>query len=101
MDTTLSQPTPPFPRYMMATIAHHQLGDISRDTPDLCVVQSETPDEYIGHWVMGLGFIGVRFPKATTHELTPADADTYKDMRVGMYSLLTGEKSYDCGVVQL
>lgn len=56
--------------HLMATTAIHQLGDISRDTPDLCVASEETETDYIGNWCSGLGFFGVRFPKATTRALT-------------------------------
>ena len=58
------------PKYMMATKAIHQLGDISSNTPDLCMITNEDESDYIGNWVAGLGFIGVRFPKETTRELT-------------------------------
>lgn len=29
------------PKYMMATKAQHKMGDISCETPDLCVVHGE------------------------------------------------------------
>jgi hypothetical protein len=62
---------------MMATVAHHKAGDISRDVPDLCFVESEDGDAYIGHWVEGFGFQHVRFPKATTRELTAEERERY------------------------
>lgn len=66
------------PRYMMATKADHQLGDISRDEPDFCWITGEDEDNYIGHWITGFGFVNVKFPKETTRDLTPeeqAEAD--------------------------
>ena len=57
-------------RYMMATKAIHQLGDISSDTPDLCNIYAEEGDNYIGQWVTGFGLFDVKFPKSTTRELT-------------------------------
>jgi hypothetical protein len=57
-------------RYMMATTATHTLGDISRSTPNLCVITGETETDYVGNWAVGLGFYGIRFPRATTRELT-------------------------------
>lgn len=64
-------------RYMMATTAHHKIGDISRDEPDLAVVLDEDDDAYIGRWVAGFGFFNVRFPKATTRELTADERRHY------------------------
>lgn len=66
--------------YMMATTAIHQLGDISSDTPDLCVVHSEDEDNYIGNWVTGFGFINVKFPKSTTRPLTAEEKDRYSKL---------------------
>lgn len=57
-------------RYLMATTAMHALGDISRDEPALAIVYGETDQDWIGEWATGLGMINVRFPKATTRELT-------------------------------
>lgn len=57
-------------KYMMATKAFHKMGDISRDTEDLCRVYSEDMGGYRGSWVTGLGFFDVFFPKSTTRELT-------------------------------
>lgn len=66
-----------FRRYMMATKATHKIGDISRDEPDLAAIHGEEGDDYIGNWVSGFGFIDVRFPKATTRELTEAERERY------------------------
>jgi hypothetical protein len=67
-------------RYMMATKAIHKTGDISSDDPDLCVVNSEDEEYYIGSWVTGFGFINVKFPKETTRELTEEEKDRYNGM---------------------
>ena len=66
-----------YPRHMMATTAIHQLGDISRDEPDLCVIEHEEGDNYIGAWVTGFGFFNVKFPKTTTRELTDDEAEHF------------------------
>lgn len=58
------------PRYMMATKAFHQLGEISREEPDYCYVDHETKGFYRGAWIEGFGFVCVKFPKETTFELT-------------------------------
>jgi hypothetical protein len=75
--------------YRMATTAVHNLGDISRDEPDLCYVRAESGDDYIGEWVTGFGFIHVRFPKATTRKLTPAEHEKYSGRRMGIGSIVT------------
>lgn len=65
---------------MMATTAIHQLGDISSDTPDLCVIHSEDEDNYIGNWVTGFGFVNVKFPKTSTRDLTQDEKDKYSKL---------------------
>lgn len=67
----------PRDRFMMATTAHHALGDISRDEPSLVVITGQIGDQWIGEWVTGVGYINVRFPKATTRELTTAEHVQY------------------------
>lgn len=57
------------PRYMMATVAIHKLGDISRTLNDICFVEEEDEDNFYGSWLTGFGFFGVRFPKETTRPL--------------------------------
>ena len=57
-------------KYMMATKAYHKLGDLSRKDVDLCIIESEDEENYIGRWVSGFGFFRVKFPKETTRELT-------------------------------
>jgi hypothetical protein len=64
-------------KYMMATKAIHKLGDISSDSPALCVIHSEDEENYIGNWVTGFGFIGVKFPKETTRELTQEEINYF------------------------
>lgn len=66
-------------KYLMATKAIHGLGDISRDEPDLCVVNEEHNDYYVGHWVTGFGFMDVKFPKETTRELTKRERKKYNN----------------------
>lgn len=63
--------------YMMATNAIHKLGDISRDVPSLAIIYGEEGDDLIGEWVTGIGYVNVRFPKATTRELTAEERAEY------------------------
>lgn len=65
-------------RYMMATTAHHALGDISRDEPSLAIIYGETEDDFIGEWATGVGFVNVRFPKAETRELAESEKAQYR-----------------------
>lgn len=69
-------------RYMMATVAHHVLGDLSRDEPDLVIIYGEEADHYVGEWATGIGFVNVRFPKATTRELTDDEKRHYGAQRL-------------------
>jgi hypothetical protein len=66
-------------RLMMATKAIHKLGDISSDKPNVCIVFSEDEENYIGQWATGFGFVNVKFPKATTRELTPDEQEFWQD----------------------
>ena len=50
-------------RFMMATKALHKLGDISRNPADLCVIDRENKENFIGNWVTGYGFIDVNFQR--------------------------------------
>lgn len=61
--------------FKMATEAYHLMGDISRPKKNLCKVYTEDKDNFYGHWIEGLGFIEVRFPKETTSELTEKDKE--------------------------
>jgi len=74
------------PRYMMATKAIHKLGDISREEPDLCFVQKESGDVYIGAWITGFGFVEVKFPKETTRSLTNEEIEYYNKKSVRINS---------------
>ena len=89
------------PKYMMATKAFHQLGEISSDSPDICIVRSETETDYFGNWVFGLGFFGVRFPKESTRELTEAEVQEYNGQKLAMYGAFSGNHSYDCGQINV
>ena len=64
-------------RVLMGTEAQHQLGDVSRDEPDYFIYDEEDDENYYGAWVTGLGFVNVRFPKATSRELTEAEAQWF------------------------
>ena len=74
------------PKYQMATIAYHQLGNISNDTPDLCSVNAETEEYYVGSWIYGLGFFNVLFPKITTRDLTEEDHEKFDNTYVRISS---------------
>lgn len=77
-------------RYMMATAAYHQLDDISCDTPNLCEIDSEDEENYIGNWVEGFGFVEVRFPKTTTRELTDNEKNYHNGRTLMMGTQLAG-----------
>ena len=70
------------PCYMMATQATHKTGDISSDEPDLCYIEKEDGDNYVGHWVTGFGFINVEFPKETTRKLTGEEIAHYNEQYI-------------------
>lgn len=75
------------PKYMIATTAHHKLGDLSRsiegevDEENLCQIMGESGDYYVGSWVTGFGFFHVMFPKTATRELTADEVKKFKAMR--------------------
>lgn len=80
-------------KYMIATVANHKLGDLSRDDSsanldgeNLCVVHSETDENYIGNWVLGLGFVNVEFPKTSTRDLTDAEIARFDRQKVQINS---------------
>lgn len=62
---------------MMATVASHKLGDLSRDEPHLALIYEEVDGGYLGEWVAGVGFINVFFPAESTRELTPFERAQY------------------------
>lgn len=64
-------------RYVMATAAAHKLGDLSRDPAHLALVYGEDGDAYVGRWIEGFGYFDVRFPKATTRDLTADEIAEY------------------------
>ena len=88
-------------KYMMATVAHHLLGEISSDTPDICRVSEETETHYIGSWVTGLGFIYVHFPKETTRDLTQEEIEHYSKLEYGMFSSVHDTLSYPMGKLDI
>lgn len=90
-----------FPKYMMATKAFHQLGEISSSEPDICVIHKEDADNYIGNWVYGLGFVNVNFPKNTTRELTEAEVNHYHGQRLVMSGCFSGKPSYEYGTLDV
>ena len=71
-----------FEKYKMATVAHHKLGDISSDEPDLCFVYAEDENNWYGQWCTGFGFFDVRFPKESTRDLTKEELAIYRKKRV-------------------
>ena len=64
---------------MMGTAAFHKLGDISRDEPDYFGYNDEDAENYYGAWLTGFGFVGVRFPKATSRPMTTEEAIRLSD----------------------
>ena len=64
-------------RVLMGTEAYHQLGDISRDEPDYFYASGEDNENYYGAWVTGLGYVNVRFPKATSRPMTDGEAQWF------------------------
>lgn len=86
----------PFSHYMMGTRAvHFFAGDISREEPELCLVYNQDGEDWIGQWVEGLGFFDVRFPKASTRDLTEEEKRLYHKRR-----LVVGNNT-PCGGVDL
>ncbi len=68
-----------FPTYMMGTKAYHQLGEVSRASPDICYVEKLQSGHYYGSWVTGYGFFNVKFPVETTRELTEMEIVYYRN----------------------
>jgi hypothetical protein len=68
-------------KYLIGTLAYHQLGEISRE-PDLFRADGETKDYWVGMWVTGFGFFDVLFPKDTSRELTDEEKEKYNKMSV-------------------
>ena len=68
----------------MATIASHQMGDLTRRPADICTVFKKTKDNYIGNWVTGFGFVEVKFPIGSTRNLTKKEIAKYDGMPMSM-----------------
>jgi len=75
--------------YKLATKAFHGLGDISNDTPDICHVYKEDEENFYGAWVYGIGFIDVRFPKATTRDLNPEEIEYYHGKNISLGGMVS------------
>ena len=75
---------------MMGTKAYHQLGDLSRDEFDLCSINNETPDYWVGSWVEGFGFFHVLFPKETTRDLTDEEVEKFNGKSMAINSTPIG-----------
>lgn len=52
----------------LATDAYHLLLNVSSKTPNICAVNRETKDYYLGSWLTGPGLMSVVFPKETTRK---------------------------------
>ena len=77
----------PARKYMMATKAYHLTGEISSDKPDICSVDMEVGEYYVGSWFYRSVFMGVYFPKDTTRELNESEAAEWDDKQSGMVYL--------------
>ncbi len=60
--------------YIKATTAIHKMGDISRPDGDYAWVNEADDNNYYGQWLSGLGYIDVKFPKATSTVVTKEEA---------------------------
>lgn len=75
-------------KLMMGTVAHgdpkgQKPMDISRENPELMMVEREDGEFWVGHWLEGFGFINVYFPKESTR---PCTADEKKAYLAGEFS---------------
>lgn len=70
--------------YKMATKASHLTGDIGEKIPDICSVYKEDEENFYGSWVFGGCFVDVKFPKATTRDLTPEEVEYYHGRNITM-----------------
>lgn len=77
--------------FMIATVAHHNIGDVSRefidgDIDNLCYITKKDPkgEFYVGNWITGHGLINVRFPVDTTRELTNDEVNKFHGKRLSM-----------------
>ena len=72
--------------YMMGTEAHHLLGNISSDEPDIFSAHEENDDYFIGNWITGFGFFNVLFPKKTSRRLNIDEVEKYTNMNFQLAS---------------
>jgi hypothetical protein len=87
-------------KFMIATDAQHKLGNVSRNEPDLCVIETEDESNYYGQWVTGFGFFNVRFPKKTTRNLTAEECKQYAGQyKIGQVKLFLGHTREQVGHV--
>lgn len=70
--------------YKIGTKANTKAGDLSRPAGDLCIVFKDTGKNYIGNWVIGLGFVNVKFPKKTTRSLSMEEKAYWNGRKVGI-----------------
>lgn len=83
MKTLINKPT--LSMIKMATTAFSHGGDdISRDSPDYAAVTHQVGENYYGSWVTGFGFYNVKFPKATTREMTDEERKHYEEMQLAI-----------------
>ena len=65
------------PIYLNASIRMHLIDDVSKKKMDLCVIDKETEEYWIGRWVFGKGHYDILFPKTDTKELLSFEIDDY------------------------
>ena len=63
--------------YILATEAHHKLGDISREIEAVAYFGESDDDNYYGSWAEGFGFFNVKFPKKTSTIISEDMANAY------------------------
>lgn len=73
-------------KHMIATTATHLMGDLSRKHADLCIITSDDGENWIGYWATGFRFMDVKFPKATTRELTDEEKEKYRSFGISINS---------------
>ena len=70
-------------KIMMGTSATHKLGDISRKSPQPCIITEEDSEYFIGEWAFHISyaFVSVKFPKSTTRPLTDDEKQMHGDLQ--------------------
>lgn len=63
---------------------------------DLCCIDKETEDYYIGSWVLGLGFINVKFSKQYTRDLYWYEKYKYSNYYIGINSSYAFKLDIEC-----